>query len=361
TNAGPGNLGPHIQLADISSGSNNYIDFNNDGNFLMRIRGDGNVGIGTTDPSYKLDVQGNVNAYQLLINGSEVATTTGANVTSSGSANYIPKFTSDSNIGDSVIYQDGNNVGIGTTSPGSKLNVYDSSSDVQIRVGKSDGTINPTIRWSGDFEGVNNEHADIQLDAENNVFNIFAPNNGAPDIKAISIIESGNVGIGTTSPSAKLHVNGSAVINGTLIGLSNATELTGAVTLSQLQAVNATANIAETDPYWTENSTLVPYLASANTFTNNNIFNTNLTVDGTTFFVNSNTNNVGIGTTSPNAKLEVAGGIRMNTTASKPTCDSSTRGTLWFDQEASGTEDIMYACMRNSGGTYNWAMVARGG
>ena len=48
---------------------------------------------------------------------------------------------------------------------------------------------------------------------------------------------------------------------------------------------NSTNPQTETDPLWTGNSTLVPYLASANTFTANNIFNQNLTVDTNTLFV----------------------------------------------------------------------------
>jgi hypothetical protein len=71
--------------------------------------------------------------------------------------------------------------------------------------------------------------------------------------------------------------------------------------------------------------------------------------------------NVGIGTTSPYAKLEVVGGIRLNTTSSKPTCDANQRGTLWFEQSASGTDDYLWACMQNSTAAYNWVLVARGG
>jgi hypothetical protein len=45
-------------------------------------------------------------------------------VTSTGSANYIPMFTSGTNVGNSVIYQDAaNEVGIGTTTPGYTLDV----------------------------------------------------------------------------------------------------------------------------------------------------------------------------------------------------------------------------------------------
>jgi len=70
------------------------------------------------------------------------------------------------------------------------------------------------------------------------------------------------VGIGTTSPLERLHVNGSAIINGTLnmdsnkiISLANGTSSQDAVTLSQLQAVNISATAPETDPYWSANYT----------------------------------------------------------------------------------------------------------
>ncbi|MBU2612189.1 MAG: hypothetical protein KKB62_00520, partial [Nanoarchaeota archaeon] len=106
-------------------------------------------------------------------------------------------------------------------------------------------------------------------------------------------------GIGTTSPQTKLHVNGSAIINGTLIGLSNATDLTGAVTLAQLQAVNTSAG-TETDPYWTGNWTDVAFINKANAFgAFNQSFDTNV------LFVDSSTDRVGIGTTAPARALSV--------------------------------------------------------
>ena len=46
----------------------------------------------------------------------------------SGTTNYIPKFTSVSTLGNSLIFDNGTNVGIGTTAPGAKLDV---SGDVQ--------------------------------------------------------------------------------------------------------------------------------------------------------------------------------------------------------------------------------------
>ena len=44
-------------------------------------------------------------------------------VEGSGTTNYIPKFTSTKVIGDSIIYDSGTNIGIGTNSPSQKLHV----------------------------------------------------------------------------------------------------------------------------------------------------------------------------------------------------------------------------------------------
>lgn len=48
-------------------------------------------------------------------------------VTGSGTTNYISKFTSSSSIGNSLIFDDGTGVGIGTTSPNSKLDIETST------------------------------------------------------------------------------------------------------------------------------------------------------------------------------------------------------------------------------------------
>jgi hypothetical protein len=72
---------------------------------------------------------------------------------------------------------------------------------------------------------------------------------------------------------------------------------------------------------------------------------------------------VGIGTASPAAKLEVNGGVRLNTTAQKPACDLSTAGTLWFSK---GPKDVVELCSgssiyppiqawSSSPGWYGWA------
>ncbi|MGC9046813.1 MAG: hypothetical protein ACP5IC_01710 [Minisyncoccia bacterium] len=83
------------------------------------------------------------------------------------------------------------------------------------------------------------------------------------------------------------------------------------------------------------------------------IFGTNLST--TTNAVSSG--NVGIGTIGPGEKLEVNGGIRLNTTDAKPTCDSFHRGTLWFTQGGAGVKDTLEVCAKDATDTYGWRTI----
>lgn len=67
--------------------------------------------------------------------------------------------------------------------------------------------------------------------------------------------------------------------------------------------------------------------------------------------------NVGVGVASPASKLEVDGGVRLNTATSKPTCASTIRGTIWVTQSGGGSSDVIEVCLRNASSSYNWVTM----
>ena len=70
-------------------------------------------------------------------------------ITGSGTANIVPLWTTTTNLGDSVIAQDGTNIGIGTTSPGAKLSVFENGSGVLFTRNSGDnGTSGPVIAFT---------------------------------------------------------------------------------------------------------------------------------------------------------------------------------------------------------------------
>ncbi|MDP2947151.1 MAG: hypothetical protein Q8N88_03470, partial [Nanoarchaeota archaeon] len=91
----------------------------------------GNIGIGTTAPVGKLNVNGSINisgtGNKLIFPDGSFLTSNSSlgsgTITGAGSSGYIPTFNGTGSINNSVIYQNGSNIGIGTTSPGGKMEI----------------------------------------------------------------------------------------------------------------------------------------------------------------------------------------------------------------------------------------------
>jgi hypothetical protein len=230
-------------------------------NTVLTVLNNGNVGIGTTTPGYKLDVAG---ALRLQPSGAP----TGANgviyydstadkfkcyeggawkdcisagaIGGSGTTNYLAKWTGSTTLGNSIIYDNGTNVGIGTTAPDSRLSVRGAATAPIQTWQKSDGT-------------------------------------------TVAIIDAtGNVGIGTTAPRAKLSVHGTRS--------------------STISTTTAAANIGGDDVFL--------YINAMNS-SPWGVWMQVLNDAGTAFplVLNPSGGNVGIGTTAPGAKLHVASGL----------------------------------------------------
>jgi len=64
--------------------------------------------------------------------------------------------------------------------------------------------------------------------------------------------------------------------------------------------------------------------------------------------------NVGLSTQNPTQRLEINGGVRLNTTAGRPGCGVSTRGVIWYVQAATGSADTLSVCSKDASENYAW-------
>ena len=154
-----------------SSNPNLRFQYNNS-NDTMTLTSSGSVGIGTSNPQYKLDVAGSVNVGGMLYqNGS----------TQIGIGTTIPAYQLDVNGNANIrgmLYQNGSTqIGIGTTAPSYQLDVVGS------------------INYSGSMY---NNRAPVAM---------WAASNGS------LFVQGSNVGINTTSPTCSLTVCGDVLFN----------------------------------------------------------------------------------------------------------------------------------------------------
>ena len=268
----------------------------------------GDVGIGTTSPRQKLDVNGNAHFGNHLIGtgirasgrGEFYLNSTGIDAVSEMFFGYGAGYTeanirwgiSDRGVTDGTLnfYKGPANggfstimtltkndkVGIGTESPGYKLDINNSTDYTHLRLG---GSGVPLLKFAQDSYNSGNG-AELWQNAGKFYINIRS------NLNAMVIDTSGNVGIGTASPVAKLAVEGAAYFANDIYLRDGATA-SGDV----LVRIYDSSDDGIIDVY-----------------RNNSVVN-RIHGNGASFFT---AGNVGIGTSSPASTLQVQGSSTQN-------------------------------------------------
>ena len=210
------------ELVGTGSGGNYNFEFRKAGTTYITVDSGvsgtaGNVGIGTTSPTEKLEVVGNIridstSAAQFFLdsaagNDSVINFQEGASQKAKmGYDNSLaglaivagsgPYSTAD------MVILDGGNVGIGTTSPSFPLDVKSAAIDTVANFESGDASVAVNFVASDNSMQIATSGTDGLL-KNNGAGSLRFFNNGSERVR---ITSAGNVGIGTTSPSAPLTV-----------------------------------------------------------------------------------------------------------------------------------------------------------
>ena len=189
--------GPTHWFMGIGNGGGDFFHIGDNSNKRLVIRkASGNVGIGTTNPGTRLTLNNNSNYSKILQFGADGPTHWFMGIGNGGGDFF--------HIGDNsnkrlVIRKASGNVGIGTTTPEHKLDVFGSA-----RFGVNKGLILYDDPANSVLRSINNHFHLITNRDQDDIH--FRTGNSA-DFR-MTIKGNGNVGIGTTTPREKLSING---------------------------------------------------------------------------------------------------------------------------------------------------------
>jgi hypothetical protein len=299
--------------------TNTWLGFPSTDSFVVRTNGSdrfyinssGNVGIGTNSPSSKLQVNGDLtvgddSTVGSFINVIAAGASQDAGIRFGSESNTDSKAAIYTNTSNSDLHFDvtestrmlidsgTGNVGIGTTSPQEKLHVQNYTTGESHQAMFKGGAV--TV---GDYSyiSLNNGYGaeynkEVRLAAVSEQSNsnktgfaiLTSPDStGASGHERLRVTADGNVGIGTTSPGHELVVQGTSSPN---IELKNSNYSNGGFVLNR-------TNYTQQWKWWAEYNQM--YFGFA---TDESTYSNKMTIQSG--------GNVGIGTTSPSDRLEVA-------------------------------------------------------
>ncbi len=257
------------------------------------------LGVGTTSPFARLSVAGTDSGTTLI----------GADAISGFGGNLLDlKVASSSKF----IVNSSGNVGIGTTNPGTNLDIVGSGSDTYQLTLRS-GTAYNTAAFGGILLKTNEAlNSDLQASillrgsatAGDRRLSIYAYDAVGAAFRNVTLAESGgNVGIGTTAPTSKLGVAGGLQVSAAGAPTTGAgVEISGGSSNPYIQAYNR------------DTSAYLPLNIYGSTLT------FNPSVSGS--FHVTNAGSTGIGTTTPAKNLEIFGastpGLRITSSGTQP-------------------------------------------
>jgi len=235
----------------------------------------------------------------------------------------------------------GGNVGIGTTTPSDKLQVYGGNIIIDSNAYIGNSTYNNLVFQPSAGTSVQNASTDVRINIDSN-------NNGTGDYFEIAhnvntmtggtvlfrVQDDGNVGIGTTGPGSLLDVNGTAQLRGSSGGTGLYVNSVGAVGIGTTSIDSwALLKISGTNPYFyfAGSGTGIFQTASTMAFSirggTDTIFNSWVGSDWQSNVTIKNNGNVGIGTAAPTTNLCVNGEASASTMVSTNGFGSATNYT----------------------------------
>jgi len=303
----------HLYFADTDDDNIGGVSYSHEYNFMnfktsdterMRIDSNGKVGIGTSSPDQKLQVDGNIRLgdtasgvdddedYGLITGGQLTihANDSGDNVNYTGLVFDVGNASGAQAASSRVIFKVNNtermriaasgNVGIGTDSPASRLHVRQPSGTQGFLQSRG------TEYSSATFE-ISTDSSKTRLNSYGDGLTFWTAELSGTTAERMRIDSSGKVGIGTTSPDALLHVGTNTKSSATKVKIENADGY--APTLEFNQSGTGAASIS------------VPADTNALQFNrfNGSTLSESMRIDSS--------GKLGIGTTSPSSRLHVAG------------------------------------------------------